>query len=964
MQPKNSMCRGPFMKRILLVFSVVVIGGCGASPTRDESPVSSVVVAGLTDGTLPWDSTVRRGVLPNGLSYFIEANQTPKSRAELRLVVKVGSIMEDPDQLGLAHFVEHMAFNGSTHFTGNQLIDTMERFGMGFGAHLNAYTSFDETVYKLQIPTEPALLKKGFLVLRDWAGGLTFDAKEIEKERGVVLDEWRRSRGAGGRLRDAFIPLQFKDSQYAKRLPIGTEKSLQTFTREQATRFYRDWYRPDLMAIVAVGDFDVDVVEQEIKSRFADLVNPAPTRLRTAFQVPAYAKTLVGIKADPEVSATMVTSSQIQDERRATTVLEYRAYTIKRMAIGMFNSRLSELGKRADAPFRFAGAGQSRINPNQLSQTLTIVPFEGRLSEGHIAGLKAFRRVQKFGFTQSELLRKKTGTRTYFERAQKEVRTEKSSAAAAELIRHFTTNETVPGIHAEAELMLKIIPTITLADVDSAIKRLFVDGGRLIMVALPEKEGLKVPSAADIRKDLKIGSDDSGLTPYVDVVAKGPLVKEPPQGGRVIKEVADPVLETVEWTLSNGIKVILKPTPFDDNNLSFVAWRVGGHSLVSDADFQSASSAAGLSALSGAGPFDRITLPKRMVGKRASASLGISTLRFNLSGSSVVSDIDTMFELMWLRATEPRIDADVFAQFKKRAVERLRNRHADPSTAFGDTYSKILWQDHYRKRPLSQDRIDRLDLQKARDYLKGVTADWSGTTFMFVGKIDLKTIKPKIEQWVGGLPTSGGAEPAFKDVGIRAAKGVHRQVVRRGIEPKAQVRIRMSGDFKSVPRQRYALRALGRVLSMRLREVLREEKGGTYSAGASVSMSHDPNQSYGISISFTCEPGRAEELTKATWEIIESLKTRPVNESYTAKIAAQQAREDEVEKRRNRYWSSVIMSSRARREPTSALVEYWDLHRELTPELVFVAAKKYLDTKRVVQVTLLPQEQTETKATQ
>ena len=372
------------MGRVLTFLSILALAACGAAPgTPTAQDKSDTKAAGEksafnADDVLPWDPAVRKGVLPNGLSYFIERNDHPKGRAELRLVVKVGSVVEDEDQLGLAHFVEHMAFNGSTNFSGNQLIDTMERFGMGFGAHLNAYTSFDETVYKLQIPTEPKLLDTGLLVLRDWAGGLTFDPKEVAKERGVVLDEWRRTRGARGRIRDALIPLQFKGSQYAKRLPIGTEKSLKTFTREQAVRFYRDWYRPDLMAVIVVGEFDVDKMEAQIKARFGDLKNPEKSRERIQFKIPAQDENLYGIITDPEISSSGVSMTQIVKERKSRTVGEYKSTLVRSMALSMLNGRFRETARRKDRPFRGAYAYQSAMNPSYARQGIGATPYEGR----------------------------------------------------------------------------------------------------------------------------------------------------------------------------------------------------------------------------------------------------------------------------------------------------------------------------------------------------------------------------------------------------------------------------------------------------------------------------------------------------------------------------------------------------------------------------------------------------------
>ncbi|MBV71505.1 MAG: hypothetical protein CMH52_09145 [Myxococcales bacterium] len=955
--------------RLYIALSVLVFAGCqrpvgiktdaatltGTPKGKNAATLTGTPKANNQGQAMPWDLAVRRGRLENGLRYYIEENAEPLKRAELRLVVLVGSTSEDDDQLGLAHVVEHMAFNGSTHFTGNELISTLEKFGMGFGAHLNAYTSFDETVYKLQIPTEPALLDKAFIILRDWAGNLSFDASEVKKERGVVLDEWRRSLGAGRRIQNELLPLQFNHSRYADRLPIGTEASLRTFSRDQLLRFYRDWYRPDLMAIVAVGDFKAEAVEARIRELFSDLKAPSPIRIRPVFNVPPYTDDQTHVAADPELTASAINVSTIVDYSKPTTVSEYRQMMMEQLTLSIMNARLRDLRDQADPPAHYAALYQRQLGPKQATRGLMIAPFENKSSQAISAALRLVIQAHTHGFTQTELDRAKLSVTQYFERALKEDRTESSSDAAAELVRHITTGETVPGLVEEAKVINQVLPDIKRAEVNQFMRAFWADKHLLTTGVYPNKAGLTVPT-----KDLLKSWVDTALAqvvtePYSDKVVDEPLVAKPPAPGRVISEKNDAVLGTTEWILSNGLTVILKPTTFDDNNISFSAWRRGGHSLVSDEDFSSARIASDLAAQSGIGSYTRNELTKRLVGQRVGVNLSIGELYVSLGGSSAIADMDTLFQLLWLKATESRIDKKTYSRFLRTQRERIKNRALNPTTKFYDRYTQVLWGDHIRRRPANLEQLKQIDLLKSQRYLKEVQSNWHGTTFVFVGKFEPTKLKTKVERWIGSLPVDKTEKVDYRDLGIRAAQGIHEQVIRSGKDPKALAMIRFSGEFQSQPRSRYILRSLARVLSMQLREKLREDLGGTYSASASASVSSDPADVYSITIRFSCDPERVVELKKAAYSVIDRFISQPVASVYTDKVSAQQAREDEVNKRQNSYWENVIQSNRSRGEPVSALVEYWGLKNELSPKWVHQAARKYLNRDRRIDMVLLPE---------
>ncbi|MEE2755226.1 MAG: insulinase family protein [Myxococcota bacterium] len=946
-------------QRLTAKLTLLLLVACqkpGLIKTDVPAPAVNQVAAQQTQ-EMPWDSNVRRGRLENGLRFYIEENKEPLKRAELRLVVLAGSTSEDEDQLGLAHVVEHMAFNGSKNFTGNELISTLEKFGMGFGAHLNAYTSFDETVYKLQIPTEPALLDKAFVILRDWAGDLTFDESEVEKERGVVLDEWRRSLGAGRRIQTELLPLQFNHSRYAKRLPIGTEASLKTFSREHLLRFYRDWYRPDLMAIVAVGDFNATEIETRIRTLFSDLEAPSSSRPRAVFEVPAYTETQYHVASDPELTSSAVTLSTIVDYQKPTTVPGYRRMMMEQVTLSMMNSRLRELREQAAPVVHYAALYQRPLGAKQATRGLMIAPFEDKSSQAVSAALRLIIQAQTHGFTNTELERAKLSILQYFERALKEDRTESSADAAAELVRHVTTGETIPGLIEEARVIRQVIPSISQGEVNAFIKTFFGDRHLLVTGVYPEKSDLVLPT----KMTLKSWTDDALAQvvdkPYSDKVVNQPLVARPPQPGKVISEKKDPVLGTTEWLLSNGLTVILKPTNFDDNNISFSAWRRGGHSLVRDEEFSSASIASNLASQSGIGAYSRNELTKKLVGQRVGVNFSIGELYVTLGGSAAIDDTDTLFQLLWLKATQSRIDENAFSRFIRTQQERIRNRELQPSTKFYDRYTEVLWGGHLRRSPPSLQQLSTIQLAKSRRYLKAVQSNWHGTTFVFVGKFQPDQLKAQIERWIGGLPVDNTAVVDYRDLGIRAAQGVHEETIRSGKDPKALAMIRFSGEFQSTPRTRYILRSLARVLSIQLREKLREELGGTYSASASASVSTDPAHVYSLTIRFSCDPKRIDELKAAAYGVLDRVIARPVPSIYTDKVSAQQAREDEVNKRQNSYWENVIQSNRSRREPVSALVEYWGLNKELSPDWVHQAARKYLNRERRIDMVLVPENQ-------
>ncbi|MBT3606360.1 MAG: insulinase family protein, partial [Candidatus Latescibacteria bacterium] len=593
------------MNRYLFVLFCVVLSSCTTTQQGTPAPEPQAV-APPASPKLPIDSAVRKGTLDNGLTYLIRENGRPENRAELRLVINAGSILEDEDQQGLAHFAEHMAFNGTEHFPKQELVDFLEGIGMRFGADLNAYTSFDETVYKLQVPTDSSeVMHKAFQILGDWAQRVSFDGEEIDKERGVVIDEWRTGRGARARMRDKQLPVLLKDSQYADRLPIGKKALLDTFQHASLKRFYKDWYRPDLMSVIAVGDFDTDSIEVLIKETFGALAQVENARERESYTIPDHEETLFAIATDPEATSSSVSIYFMQDISPQGTQEDYRGTLIRSMFNRMLNQRLRELTKKPNPPFLGAGSSFGSMVRTKAAYTLGAGVKEGGIERGLDAVLTEALRVQRHGFTAPELERLKINMLRGIEQAYRERDKSRSGRFASEYIRHVLTGEVIPGIEYEHKLYNELVPSIQVDEINALVNKWITNTNRVIMVNAPEKEGVAVPNEADLLSVIE-QVQQKEISPYEENVSTEPLVAQVPTPGTVLTESRIDTLNVTEWVLSNGIRVVMKPTDFKNDEILFTSFSPGGHSLVEDEDYVAASTATAVLSESGLGKFTQI----------------------------------------------------------------------------------------------------------------------------------------------------------------------------------------------------------------------------------------------------------------------------------------------------------------------------------------------------------------------
>jgi len=936
------------MKRICLIILIIALPAFILA--------QEVTVNGELDTKIPVDPNIRIGVLDNGLTYYIRKNTKPEKRVEMRLAVNVGSIMEDENQLGLAHFVEHMAFNGTKNFEKNEIVDYLQSIGVQFGADLNAYTSFDETVYILPIPTDDeTILNQGMQILEDWAHNVLFTEEEIDKERGVVLEEWRLGRGADQRMRDEYFPILFKDSRYAERLPIGSKEVIENASYETIRKFYTDWYRPDLMAVIAIGDIDVDDMEKKIIEHFSKIENPENERPRNEYPVPDHDQTFIAIASDKEAAFTMIQLYHKLDNMSWQTIGDYRSRGITQIYNGMLNERLRELTQSADPPFIFASTSFSSLVRTKSSYTSFAVVGENGIEKGLKVLLVENERVKRYGFTQGELDRFKKNMLNMYEQFYNERDKTESRNYAAEYIRNFTTDESIPGIEFEYEYTKAYLPGVTLEEVNSLASEWVKDTDRVVVITGPEKEGVDPPQESDIRRML----DEAGnleITPYKEEVIGTELMTILPVPGKVEGTRSFEKTGVTELTLSNGVKVVLKSTDFKNDEILMSASSPGGSSIYSDADYYSASNAASIINQSGVGDFSSTDLQKLLAGKTVSASPYIGALSEGMRGNAAPKDFETMLQLVNLYFTSPKKDSAAFQSLMTRNRMMFQNLMANPRFYYSDQLSKIMAQNNPRGGgfPTPED-LDKVDFERAYSIYQERFADASDFEFFLVGNFDIPEITPLLEQYLGSLPSLNRNE-TWRDLGIRPPTGIVDEVINKGTDPKSIVTINFTGEKSFTKKENYNLNTLGEVLTIKLIEVIREEKSGAYTVGASANSSKYPIESYSFRISFPCGPENVDELTKAVFAEIDKIKENGVTDEDLQKVKETQRRNREEDLKKNRYWLGQIGGYYYNGMDLDTFYESEELTNGVTSKDLQDAANKYIKMDNYVKVVLMPEE--------
>ncbi len=947
-----SLARGVTRAAALLLIAAFI------TPVR-ATPVHAQQTAAPTDSfrldaKLPVDPAVRIGTLPNGLRYYVRRNAKPEQRAELRLVVNAGSILEDNDQRGLAHFLEHMAFNGTKNFAKNDIVKYLESIGVRFGADLNAQTGFDETIYILPVPTDSAgILERSFRFLGDVATGILFDSADVVAERGVVLSEWRTGLGAGERIRNQQFPVVFRGSRYAERLPIGLPAVIENANPAPLRRFWRDWYRPDLMAVIAVGDADPARLEALIRSTFGSIPKATNPRPRTVATVPGHDSTLLTIATDPEVTSSSVGVLWKLPPTGATTVGDLRVLLMKRLYNSMLNQRFSELAQKPDAPILGAGAGGGNFVRGSDYYSLDAGAKEGKLLESLTMLLTEAERVQRHGFLQSELDRGRTNLLRGFERAYTERDKSPSASFVGEYIDNFLSNDAIPGIAFEYAAAQKLLPTLTLAEINALGQSRSGVANRVVTVTMPKKEGLAVPTEAQIRAVFGTVVA-SNIAPWTETVTEGALVARAPSPGRIVSEKKVDSIGLTEWTLSNGVHVYVKPTDFNADQVLMSAWSPGGVSLLPDAEvFRGAFTTTALER-GGAGDFSLIDLNKKLTGKVAAVSPFIGDINEGLSGRASPKDLETMMQLVWLRMTSPRADTAAMQALMQQFDAVLRNKDANPAAVFSDTVQVTLAGGHPRVRPLSVEMLKELDLARMTAFYKDRFGDAGDFSFLFVGNIDLATFKPLVEQWLAALPTTGRTE-SFRDVGPKQFSGKIDKTVRKGLAPQSQTALLIAGSAAWTRDDAYLLSSVGEVLEMRLLDRLRENLGGTYSVSVSTGISRRPRQDWQVVISYGSAPEKADTMYAAVLQELDSLRRVPPTAAEVERVREQQRRELEVAHKQNNWWMSVLQSRLDYGDDVTTVFANDALIAGLTSDKLAAAAKRFLDETNRARFVLLPE---------
>ncbi|WP_439516311.1 M16 family metallopeptidase [Sediminibacterium sp.] len=909
------------------------------------------------DAKLGIDPKIKIGKLSNGLTYYLRKNIEPKNRAELRLVVNAGSILESDQQLGLAHFVEHMAFNGTKNFKKQELVDFLEKSGVNFGADLNAYTSFDETVYELQVPTDSIqIFKKAMQILEDWAHQVSFEPVEIDKERGVIVEEWRLGRGADARLRDKFFPVILKGSQYAKRLPIGTKESIEKSPYSELTKFYKDWYRPDLQAVIVVGDIDIAETEKMIKDHFGKIPAVKTPKPRTKFGVPAFPETRASILTDAEQPYNVVQVYYLRPEIKASkTEKEYRASLIRNLFNQMMSSRLEEIAQKPEAPFLFGSSSYGSFIGDKDAFSLIAVAKTAKDIEASIKTLLTENeRVKQYGFAQTELDRAVKSTLSRIENMYNERDKTKSVELLQEYVRNYLKDESIPGIEKEFEMHQKYLPTIQLSEVNSLIKDWISTENRSVVITAPEKEKADLMTADQVTALLNkpIGKLDA----YVDKVTKGALLPVEPTAGKVVSEKKYPSIETTEWILSNGAKVILKPTQFKNDDVQFSAISWGGSSLYDDKDYVNAANASVIASIGGIGDFDIQALQKELAGKNCFVSTSVANYMQGLNGNSTTKDLETAFQWLHGYFVAPRKDANMFEVIKQQMKVQLANKDKDPASVFADSVNYIMGNYHPRRKPFSMETMQQLALDRAFEIYKERFSNAGQFTFTFVGNFELENIKTLVEKYIASLPSTNQKEQ-WRDVGIRYPKGVVSKVIRKGKEPKASVRLAFTGEVSEISDlDEVQVGQLTKALAIKLREVLREDAGGVYGVGVGGGFNREPVNSYGITIQFGCAPENVDKLIALVMEEIKNTKANGVPAVNIEKVVAEQTRSLENDIKENSFWRFRLEQNFFRGTDPTQILQAADKIKLITVDKTKELANKLFNENNMVKLILLPEE--------
>ncbi|MCO5233985.1 MAG: insulinase family protein [Chitinophagales bacterium] len=902
---------------------------------------------------LPLDPNVLHGTLPNGMQYFIRKNSKPENRMELRLVVNAGSNQEDDDQKGLAHFLEHMAFNGSQHFKKNDLVNYVERIGTKFGPHLNAYTSFDETVYMLQVPTDkPEIIDSSLLILEDWANGLSLPVEEIDKERGVVISEWRSSLGPQQRMQNQYLPILFHNSRYADRLPIGDTAIIKNAPAQVIQRFYKDWYRPDLMAVVVVGDIDPKAIEAQLIKRFSDIPTVTSPRKKEEYPIPPHQETLISIVTDKEAPYTQVMVFEKHPSQSNNNIIGYREMLKQQIINYAINERLDEILQQPTPPF-FGAMSSYENQLRRLDAFAAIAVGTPDKTETMLKTLyEQMYLAEKFGITKSEYDRASAEILNSYETALNEKDKTESANYAGEYVDYYLSGNASPGIEIENQLVQILLPTIALEEINEDFKKMITHKNTVVIITSPENSKSLLPTKErilEIQKEVA----QSELKAIEEKEVTTQLLPTLPQAGKISKkESASNGFE--KWTLSNGATVWVKKTDFKNDEILVHAFSPGGSSLYADSDFFSITNSAPLINESGYGDFDKISLNKALVGKTVSSSPYIRELEEGINASTSPKDIETLFQLLYLNFTSPKKDSTIYLSYINKNKSLYSNLLANPAIYFQKVIYETLFQNNVRKRFPEVEDFDKINFSNALQFYKERFNNASDFNFVVIGNVDTAKLSSIVEQYIASLPSTGKKE-IWKDTKVSSPKGKVNKEVSMGAAPKVNSLFYYSGDKKWTSDDELVFDIMTSVLNIKLREILREDKGGVYGVGVQGGFDRIPTPEFHVLFTYNADPNQALEIEKAAMDAIENLKKNPIDEVTLNKVKETIKREVETDIKENSYWVSAIKESVTFNEPIKDTDIYLNKVQNVSIDQIQKAFQEYLNGANFIRIIMSPE---------
>lgn len=862
---------------------------------------------------LPLNPQVRHGVLPNGLSYYLLKNTEPEGRANFYIAQKVGSTLENQDQLGLAHFLEHMAFNGSKNFPGKNMLNYLQSKGIRFGADINAYTSFDETVYNINsIPTsDEALMDSVLLALHDWSCALSLEGDEIEAERGVIHEEWRSRNDANTRMFNAVLPQLFDEYQYAQ-MPIGTMEVVLNFPHEALRSYYEKWYRPDQQGIVIVGDFDVDVMEKKVIDLFSKIEMPENAAERTYPPVSDNVEPKYITFEDPELQRTLIQLSfkkeKLPFEFRNSVEGYVQSYVVESILSAMINNRLSEMSQKADCPFVYAGVSFDNywVAKTKYSFNVTIIPKDD-VKSAFEAAMSEIVRACKTGFNDSELQRVKDQMLSRYEKMYNEREKTDSDDRAQEIIRHFIDNEPAPGIEAEYQMMQQMLPMIPVQIFNDFAKQILTKENQVLLVSQPQVEGKTLPAKEEMLSILD-NAMNAEYEAYVDEVITDPLIEKMPKKGKIKKEYKGKFGTTV-MELSNGAKVIVKPTDYAADQIAFNAFSIGGQFNALENKEANPSELKLISAAVEAskfGTFDNIKLRKYLAGKNVGISFQMGKAIDNIYGQSTVKDLETMLQLNYLYFTDIRPDAETYNATIEQYRAMLKNAEKNPNTIFMDNVYKTWYDNNPIYTQLKYADLDAANYETMLNVAKKHLDNAADYTFTFVGNVDIDALRPLVEQYIATLPANKKKHDKLVYTGSQAKGQIVNDFKQEMETPSVQVfNVYSDNNIAYSIENEVKLSLLSDVLDIVYTNTLREEEGGTYSP-ATQAMINPFNNEWTVLYMFVTGDDSKEKLCKRAHEEFLKLLAEGTNEENFNKVKDAALNQYQINSKNNSYWQEAI----------------------------------------------------------